>query len=891
MDTVDEEVLYITDLVEKEVIQKIQDAFSQMSGIAAMILDGYGDPVTKPTNYPDFCIKYTRATAEGAKKCALCGKKAAGKVRETGLPGVYTCHMGLMDFLAPITAEKHIIGYVTGGQVLSEKPDEERLRQYARENGLDEEGFIQAASKLSVVSNEKIGSIIHYLQLIASILSEIAGNKYQMYLKNIELEQASRMKSDFLANMSHEIRTPMNAIIGMAEMSLREELPPLAKDYVRQIKSSGQTLLTIINDILDFSKIESGKMDINEVEYNPMSVINDLVSIVGTRIGSKDVEFLLDINPEIPEVLWGDNIRLKQIMVNITNNAVKFTGQGLIRVQVDFAWLGEDVIDLQVSVRDTGCGIKKEDIDKLFQSFQQLDSKRNRNIEGTGLGLAICRQLLKLMNGSIKVESVYGEGSTFSFHLPQKVIKKNPFISKLEETVETAGLIKSPFVESQLQKDLTYMGAHYRALTSEKQLEEIEKDGVRFLFVEQVLYTDAVQDHVKDNKDLTCVVLDKYNAVRKYPLPNVYTMKKPAFALPLAGVLKGERLEVSGESDEEEDIDFIAPDAEILVVDDNAINLTVVQGLLEPLKMKIDTALSGKEAIEKIEAKRYDVIFMDHMMPEMDGVETTHIIRRMLGKNGEVPIIALTANAVSGVREMFVREGMNDFVAKPIEMKVIVAKLRKWLPPEKLQKYTAKKEEQSGSVVIPGLDTKEALRLLGSEKLFWAVLKEYYRVVDKKYALIEEYEKKGMWKEYTVEVHSLKSSSRQIGAEELADLAQRMEAAGNAGEIDSIRNYTPVLLQKYLDCKELLKPYFEEGESANSEEKHEVSESVLAEQLQNMRSALENLDFDEMEKAVSEMEHYSLDDRHKELLQKLQEAVEDLDTEKCEEILGSWQEG
>jgi chemotaxis protein histidine kinase CheA len=230
-------------------------------------------------------------------------------------------------------------------------------------------------------------------------------------------------------------------------------------------------------------------------------------------------------------------------------------------------------------------------------------------------------------------------------------------------------------------------------------------------------------------------------------------------------------------------------------------------------------------------------------------------------------------------------------VAKPIEMKVIVAKLRKWLPPEKLQKYTAKKEEQSGSVVIPGLDTKEALRLLGSEKLFWAVLKEYYRVVDKKYALIEEYEKKGMWKEYTVEVHSLKSSSRQIGAEELADLAQRMEAAGNAGEIDSIRNYTPVLLQKYLDCKELLKPYFEEGESAKSEEKQEVSESVLAEQLQNMRSALENLDFDEMEKAVSEMEHYSLDDRHKELLQKLQEAVEDLDTEKCEEILGSWQEG
>jgi HPt (histidine-containing phosphotransfer) domain-containing protein len=281
---------------------------------------------------------------------------------------------------------------------------------------------------------------------------------------------------------------------------------------------------------------------------------------------------------------------------------------------------------------------------------------------------------------------------------------------------------------------------------------------------------------------------------------------------------------------------------------------------------------------------------MDHMMPEMDGVETTHIIRRMLGKNGEVPIIALTANAVEGVREMFVREGMNDFVAKPIEMKVIVAKLRKWLPQEKLLKAAGKREDQSGSVVIPGLDTKEALRLLGSEKLFWSVLKEYYRVIDKKYAMIEEYEKKEMWKEYTVEVHSLKSSSRQIGAGELADLAERMEAAGNAREIDSIRSHTPVLLQKYLACKDLLAPYFRAEENTESSGTRQISEDTLNEQLEAMRTALENLDFDEMEESVAELGKYSFDDAHRELLEDLRDAVEDFDTEKCEELLDRWQE-
>lgn len=628
----------LTDLIDVESLQKIQDAFSEMSGIASMITNASGVIQTKPSKFSNFCRKYVRSTEEGRKRCEKCDQMGVEKAARVGGSCAYFCHAGLVAFAAPIMAHGHLVGCFVGGQMLTIPPDEKHIRQVAEEIGVDADELVNASRDIRIVDKETIKKVSNALYTIANVLSDIAYSKYQVSLTNMELKKTSNMKSDFLANMSHEIRTPMNAVIGMAEMALREDLTPAAREYIGQIKSSGQTLLTIINDILDFSKIESGMMDISDVEYEPMSMINDVSNIIMTRIGSKELELTVDVNPDLPSGLYGDNVRIKQVMVNIANNAVKFTRAGNVHIKVDFLQAAEDMIELIVSITDTGSGIKENDMSKLFQSFQQLDSKRNRNIEGTGLGLAICKQLVTLMKGKIHVDSVYGKGSTFSFVIPQKVTNVRHSVERLPKNVVAAGLIQSDYIAQELAIDMERLGVSYERLGSEEVLNRIEESGAGYFFVEQPLFTEAVQYFLKLHPDISGVLLTNYRSVRSYDLPNLRVVKKPLYILGLANIFNGREDNAAFSLMEAEDFDFIAPEAEILVVDDNAINLTVAKGLMTPLEMKIDTALSGKDAVLMVTDKRYDIIFMDHMMPEMDGVETTRVIRRMLGNNGQVPI-------------------------------------------------------------------------------------------------------------------------------------------------------------------------------------------------------------------------------------------------------------
>ncbi len=463
MDIIDEE-LFLTDLISASTLQKMQDAFSMMTGIAAIVTDANGNTVTKPSGFHDFCTKNIQSTEKGKHMCEKCYREEterAHTVQDIKSPCRYFCHAGLMAFSAPIVAGNRMAGCLIGGQVLPEPLKAGKIQETARETGADEEKLFKAAESIKIMDTAEIDKAAVALYDIANVLSEVASNKNQVYLNNLQLEKALHMKSDFLANMSHEIRTPMNAVIGMAEMALREEISTAARNYISQIKSSGQSLLTIINDILDFSKIESGKMDINEVDYEPMSVINDVVNIIMTRLGNKKVELTLDVNPCLPHELHGDNIRIKQILVNLANNAVKFTDKGNVHLEVDFKPSGEDGIIMFVSISDTGRGIKKEDMNKLFKSFQQVDSKRNRNIEGTGLGLAICKQLISLMDGEIQAESVYGKGSRFTFTLPQKVISSRPSIDKPKEKMTVAGLIENYYIGKEIENDLPRFGASY----------------------------------------------------------------------------------------------------------------------------------------------------------------------------------------------------------------------------------------------------------------------------------------------------------------------------------------------------------------------------------------------------------------------------------------------
>lgn len=889
-----ENELYITDLVDADVLQRIQDAFSRMTGMASLTTDADGKPVTKGTNFTDFCMKYTRGSKVGCVRCQQCDKFGAETTMGSGHAATYYCHAGLIDFSAPIVANGKLVGCFIGGQVLSEQPNEARFAQVAEEIGVDPEEYLAALRKVNVLEEEDIERSAEFLYNISNILSDIAYGKHLAYEAGKEMERAAKMKSDFLANMSHEIRTPMNAVIGMAEMALREELPPAAREYINQIKASGRALLTIINDILDFSKIESGKMDIHVVEYEPMSLINDVVNIVMTRLQGKDVELILDVTPGIPNQLLGDNIRIKQILINIANNAIKFTNEGEVVIRIGYENLSEDKIELRVAIEDTGIGIKKQDLGKLFQSFQQVDSKRNRNIEGTGLGLAVSKRLLSLMGGDIRVESEYGKGSKFSFVLPQTVIDAKPSIAVTDpEHIIGAGLVANDYIRDQIKADSKALGVEYVELHSESEVFALSAEKELFLFIERELFSIELEEFVKQNPWINAVVIIDFSQVIEYNIPNLLVVKKPIYALNLAHIYNKESVHFDYSSTEDDDFDFVAPEAEILVVDDNAINLTIVEGLLEPLNMKIVTALSGKEAISKISVHHYDMIFMDHMMPELDGVETTHIIRRFHEEYNDTPIIALTANAVDGTKEMFLQEGMNDFVAKPIELRMLVSKVKQWLPIEKVQRVYKKAQEKNApaegaAVVVGDLDTRSAIKLLGSEALFWNILRDYYRVIERKADLIMELKEKEDWAGYTIEVHALKSSSRQIGAMELAEQAAELEKAGNARDTELLRERTDAMLERYRGYISVLEPFFKEEEKEEKERKA-VSAEVLHGFFADMRDAIENLDMDRMEEVIRDMDEYGYNDWQKELYERLKEAVEDIDVDACETIIADWE--
>ncbi len=890
----EEDTLKLTDLIDVDMLQLIQDTFCDMCNIAIGITDENGVMITEGAMASDFCQNYNKKSPIGRKRCEMCDKFGGELALEQGRSVTYHCHAGLVDFAAPIMAHGKRVGHINGGQVRTEELNEERLLKIAEEIGVDPKGYLEAAKKIRFIEKEELDRITGFIYRMSAIISEMAYDRYSLIHAYEEVERAAQMKSDFLANMSHEIRTPMNAVIGMAEMALREDLPSNARGYINQIISSGKTLLTIINDILDFSKIEAGKMNIEEEEYEPMSLINDVANIINTRIGEKDVELILDIDPNLPYKLVGDIDRLKQVIINLSNNAVKFTRQGQVVLKVEYQRISSDEVYLVVAVQDTGIGIKKENIEKLFHAFQQLDSKRNRNIEGTGLGLTIAHRIITQMGGEIKVESEYEKGSTFSFMVPQRIFDPKPsVVVKNRDRIRVAGLVANGFLKNHIEKDMEYLGVTYFPLETEEDLRIIEEMNVSYFFVGQGMFSTKVEEFVKNHTDITAILLIDFRNTVKINISNLLIVKKPLYVLNIASILNGEEINTRFGAAILDDFDFVAPDAKILIVDDNAINLTVAEGLLKPLQMQIFTASSGKQAVEMISEQMYDLIFMDHMMPELDGVETVHIIRRFHKEYDNIPIIALTANAVSGTKEMFIKEGMNDFVAKPIEMRTMLSKLRVWLPKQKIKKIYEKANQETGQkeikcVVIEGLNTEASIRLLGSEKLFWAVLKDYYQVIEKKANLIKQLEENEDWKRYTIEVHALKSASRQVGAMELAEMAASMEQAGNSDNGALIHQKTDEMLKVYKSYIEILKLYFPE-EKKKTEASMPIPLTDLWGYFDNIRTAAEELDFDTIGEVLDLMFNYKYEDEQFEQLKLLQEAAEEYDVDKCEEIIQHWE--
>lgn len=888
--------IQLTEAIEIERLQKVQDAMANLTGMVSYIVDIDGKQVTKPSNYCSFCDDFIKNSPIGLSRCKKCKEKcfeAALKQSKNG--GTCTvCHAGLIEFGGAIRAEGSNLGVFFGGKFITKPFEKEHIVALARELELDEDALWEAAQSVTVIPTERVHSLMDSVQCFSDVLSEMAVGRYMALEANDEVLRVANMKSDFLANMSHEIRTPMNAVIGMAEMALRDDIPPTTRDYINQIKSSGRALLNLINDILDFSKIDSGKMEISPVEYESISLFNDVANVISTRLRDKPVQLLLEIAPTFPHMVIGDNLRIRQVLINLANNAVKFTKRGRVKIVVDYEKLDDETICTKIAVKDTGIGIKKKDMEKLFQSFQQVDSKRNRNVEGTGLGLAICKRLIELMGGSIGVESEYEVGSNFYFSLPQKVTDWSPIIRvKDTKNIVAFGWWGNRYLARQFYMDTNRLRVFSTALMAPEQFDkslELYKDEIAgkkiYLFFEKANYSDEIREILKHHPEVTGIELIGYFDDDKADLPNVRIFKEPLSSMSIAMALNNEQFHQTNSVEEAFEFDYVAPRAKVLLVDDNAINLMVAEGLLEPLKMKISTALSGKEALDLIGKEQFDLIFMDHMMPELDGVETTRIIRRLHPNYEHVPIIALTANAVDGTKEMFLSEGMNDFVPKPIELQLIVKKVKKWLPKEKILKNLVtvqQEEEKKEEIILADLDTNMAINLLGNENLFWKILKEYYKNIPVKAERIKSMQEKEDWRGYTIEVHALKSASKQIGAMELSAIAAELEMAGNSMDVEYINKNTQIMLDKYVAYIPLLQPYCEETAVESEKEEYDVNQMIDC--FKELHEATENLDMDGMEAVVDKLDLFLYPENIQSCINELKQAVENVDGDACDEIV------
>ncbi|MGN0682541.1 MAG: ATP-binding protein, partial [Oscillospiraceae bacterium] len=500
-------------------------------------------------------------------------------------------------------------------------------------------------------------------------------NKQEVELKQSveEARLAEHYKSDFLANMSHEIRTPMNAIVGMCELILRETgLSESVRENCFNIQTAGRSLLSIINDILDFSKIESGKLELIPEEFNIASTLNTVINMSEARRGNKKLEIIVKADPNIPRGIIGDEVRIRQVIVNLMTNAIKYTEKGCVTLTVSQS--KQDYgINLRVSVADTGIGITEENIEKLFTSFRQVDTKKNRSVEGTGLGLAISKRLITQMGGFIGVKSTYGKGSEFHFVIPVKVSDDRPFVTiKEPQGIHALGYFGNDNTGNRYSRHFGEMGKQlnvdFRCCGTDEELKSVAESGnITHYFAgkEEYIGNSELYDKLAEKSEVF-VIQERMDAIE---LPeNVKCIYKPLYAISVASALNNENVVLNLNERRGSDIRFSAPKARVLIVDDNAINIKVAVGLMQPYHMQLITAESGPAAINMLRSKDIDIVFMDHMMPEMDGIEATKIIRGMEGEYyKKLPIIALTANAVNGVREMFIQEGLNDFLAKPIE--------------------------------------------------------------------------------------------------------------------------------------------------------------------------------------------------------------------------------
>lgn len=633
--------------------------------------------------------------------------------------------------------------------------------------------------------------VILAVGLILLLLFSTISTIYEIMAMDREKQralQASESKGRFLANMSHEIRTPIHAVLGMDAMILRESREAQIKEYALDIQNAGQTLLSLINDILDLSKIESGKLEILPAEYDFSSLIHDVVNMLEMKARDKGLELNLSVEEEIPSRLWGDDVRIRQVLVNLMTNAVKYTETGSVTLAVS-AVMHEDTAVLMFRVEDTGIGIREEDIEKLFREFERIEEQRNRKIEGTGLGMNITMQLLERMGSRLQVESVYGKGSVFSFTLEQKIMSHEP-VGDLEQRIK--------------------------------------------------------------------------NQVASYSYHAMFT----------------------------------APGAHLLVVDDNAVNRRVFTQLLKATQIQIDEASGGEECLELVRKKAYDLIFLDHMMPDLDGITVLHKMREWEEYPCRfTPVIALTANAVTGAREMYLNEGFQNFLSKPVNPEKMEKMIMELLPKEKViygkpePDFSAEnRKEETEETVLPeldGIDWNYAKLYCRDIAILQDTVNQFYQTMESEAAQLERFlTQLGKSAEtdpealdqFRIKVHSMKNSAAMIGAVSLSGVAKMLEYAAKGGKIDVIESVAPVFLQEWGTMKEILKPAVQTDDAGESRE--EPDYELTKELLRLLRNAIEEMDVDTADEIIRQIKRFAYSEKiMTEVMGNLCLAVTDLDEE------------